>query len=157
MLDKLKTLVGIPSKDANSIFDSSTAISAKAAYMNTKYGRTRTREQLLRDFFKDTNDRIKTKTINNEYCCMVEVDEDIKCFLPIILDRYGKELGYNIAVITDGTKIQQPGEQPVELTPASTFVILMWNNADITDKDDEVSRVIDSVSDTDESSEEVAE
>lgn len=132
MLDKIKKLIGLP-VHSDEIFDSSTAINAKSAYMNTKYGRDRSREQLLRDFFKDTNSRIKTKTIQNEYCCMAEIDEDILCYLPVIMERYRDQLGYNVALITNGTKIQQPGEDPVEIKPASTFIIIMWNNADISE------------------------
>lgn len=132
MLNKIKELIGLP-VHSDEIFDSSTAINAKSAYMNTKYGRDRSREQLLRDFFKDTNGRIKTKTIQNEYCCMAEIDEDILCYLPVIMERYRDQLGYNVALITNGTKIQQPGEEPVEIKPASTFIIIMWNNANISE------------------------
>lgn len=144
MFDKLKTLVGLQTKDEREhLFDSSTAINAGAAYMTTKYGRNCSREQLLRDFFKNTNDRIKTKTMQNEYCCMVEIDSDILPYKDIILKRYGEELGYNIALIQNGTKISQPGTQPVEINPDSTFIILMWNNADLGSTDELTIHIID--------------
>lgn len=134
MFDKIKTFFGLsePQTEEDKIFGVNEAISAKSAYMHTKYGQDQSQKELLKAFFKDAYDLIRSKTLKNAYCCMLEIDEDIIDFLPNIVNRFQNELGYNVVTISNDTEIKQD-DKVVQIKPDSTFIIIMWNKANIKD------------------------
>lgn len=125
--------VTVNETEEEKIFDSSSAVSAQSAYMSTKYGRDKSLKTLLSDFFTHANALIKTKTMNGDYCCMLEIDDDLYPYIPRIIVRFKDELGYNIALIDNNTEIVQNGKSMGKLNPDSTFIILMWNKVVLKD------------------------
>lgn len=138
MFETIKNYLGFNTvqSEEDKIFNTNDSISAKSAYMHTKYGQDQNQKALLKAFFKSANDLIKQKTMQNAYCCMLEIDEDIVEFVPHIIKRYRDELGYNVVIMFDDTEIKQ-GNEYIRINSGSTFIILMWNNPNI--KDDTVS------------------
>lgn len=145
---KVMKLFGVPVNvtDEEQLLDSSCAISAKSAYMSTKYGTDKDVKQLLSEFFRHANESIKTKTLHNEYCCMLEIDSDLLHYVPMIVSRFKDTLGYNVIIIDNETEIVQGGKSLGKINPNSTFIILMWNT--ISNEYIALDPVISSVIDT---------
>lgn len=115
-----------------SVLNTSTGISAKSAYMRSKYGVDKTQTELLKSFFNDVNSLIVSKTMDGSYCCMVEIDKDIKEFIPEIISRFRDKLGYNLVVLDENTVITNTAtKEEIKFSANSTFVVLMWSNPDI--------------------------
>lgn len=134
--NKVKSIIGIkqtPDEMDAKILNSSHAISAKAAYMKSKYGRTLTQKDLLQKFFEKVNEQIQSRSMAGHYYCMIDIDDDIREFIPHITMQFRDKLGYKMAIIDKNTKICNPGENEVLLNPNSTFMILLWNTPDISE------------------------
>lgn len=133
--DKVRKFFGLaPKYEASpySVLNTSTGISAKSAYMRSKYGVDKSQTELLKSFFNDVNSLIASKTLDGSYCCMVEIDKDIKEFIPEIITRFRDKLGYNLIVLDENTVITNTStKEEIKFSANSTFVVLMWSNPDI--------------------------
>jgi hypothetical protein len=111
-------------------------MTAKSAYMRAKYGIDTNQTTLLKKFFNDVNALIAAKSLDGSYCCMIEIDKDIKQFIPEIIDRFQNKLGYTLVVIDKDTVITNKvtgDNKQLDIASDSAFVILMWGNAFISD------------------------
>lgn len=116
------------------IFNEERAVAAKSAYMQAKYGHSLTQTDLLKRFFANANAIIKEKCLAGTYCCMIEIDNDIKEHIAKIVYHFKTKLGYKLAIIDNNTIISNKDDSStVNLQPNSTFLILMWNDADISE------------------------
>lgn len=137
VINTVKSMLGmeVSNDSVNAkLFDSGRAIPAKSAYMHSKYGINKTQSSLLREFFVNANELIASKSNRNEYCCMLPVDNDIKKFIPHIVKRYRDELGYEVIVLDKNTKITTTDNKTVSLNKEISFIILMWDCADISEE-----------------------
>lgn len=138
MVEKFKEILGIKQKDQNPqmMINSSKGITAKSAYMRSKYGQDTTQIELLKKFFTDVNNLISAKSMDGSYCCMIEVDKDIKEFIPEIIERFQNKLGYTLVVLDKDTVITNKitgDNKDFSIPTESTFIIIMWGNASISD------------------------
>lgn len=136
IVNKVKNLFGLWKNDDPDakIFNSNKAINAKKAYMVSRYEHAISQKDLLQRFFASTNEQIAIKCAQKTFCCMVEIDDDIKEFIPNIVEHFQDKLGYKIIVIDNDTEIlDKTTKKPVKVSPNSTFLILMWNTADISE------------------------
>jgi hypothetical protein len=104
--------------------------------MRAKYGMDTTQTSLLKKFFNDVNDLIAAKSLDGSYCCMIEIDKDIKQFIPEIIDRFQNKLGYTLVVIDKDTVITNKvtgDNKQLDIASDSAFIILMWSTAYISD------------------------
>jgi hypothetical protein len=137
--DKVRELLGqAPKQKPNpyTVLNTSTGISAKSAYMRTKYGMDTTQTALLKKFFNDVNSLVAAKSLDGSYCCMIEIDKDIKQFIPEIIEHFQNKLGYTLVVIDRDTVITNKvtgDNKQLDIASDSAFVILMWSNAFISD------------------------
>lgn len=124
---------GCPDPNAK-IFSSSTEVTAKSAYMQSKYGKTTSQKDLLKNFFEQVHNTIQTRCQRGYYYYMVEIDEDITEFTPQIVEHFRDKLGYKTAIINNNTRIiEYPKHCGTMLQPNGTFIILMWNTAHISE------------------------
>lgn len=136
LIDKVRVLIGLNPKEqtAETILNSSTGISARSAYMRSKYGVDKTQVELLRAFFSNVNNLIASKTIDGSYCCMVEIDKDLEQFTDKIIEHFSTKLGYEVALISKDSTIQNAvatngGTSEFSFSKIrSAFMILMWGN-----------------------------
>lgn len=116
------------------IFNEERAVAAKSAYMQAKYGYALSQKDLLTRFFSNANAIIKEKCMAGTYCCMIEIDNDIKEHMAKIIQHFKVKLGYKLAIIDNDTVITNKSDNSsINLRPNSTFLILMWNDADISE------------------------
>lgn len=137
IINRIRGFFGLETKKEATpytVLNTSTGISAKSAYMRSKYGADKTQTELLKSFFSEVNSLIASKTMDGSYCCMVEIDKDIREFIPEIIKRFRDKLGYNLVVLDENTVIQntKSGEE-YKFSAQSTFVVLMWSNPVIGD------------------------
>jgi hypothetical protein len=67
---------------------------------------------------------------------MIEVDKDIKEFIPEIIERFQNKLGYTLVVLDKDTVITNKitgDNKDFSIPTESTFIIIMWGNASISD------------------------
>jgi hypothetical protein len=139
VIDKIRELFGqAPKQRPNPymVLNTSTGMTAKSAYMRAKYGMDTTQTSLLKKFFNDVNDLIAAKSLDGSYCCMIEIDKDIKQFIPEIIDRFQNKLGYTLVVIDKDTVITNKvtgDNKQLDIASDSAFIILMWSTAYISD------------------------
>lgn len=135
LTDQIRTFFGFRPKHEVSpyaVLNTSTGISAKSAYMRSKYGADKSQTDLLKAFFGEVNSLIASKTIDGSYCCMVEIDKDIKEFIPEIINHFRDKLGYNLVVLDENSVITNTAfKSEIKFSANSTFVVLMWSNPDI--------------------------
>ena len=124
--------MGKESEPDAKIYNSNNAISAKNAYMKSKYGRTLSQKDILSKFFGFVNETIQRKSEVGDYYCILEIDCDIREYIPQVITHFRDRLGYNIAIIDKHTKIIN-GDEVTRLTPKSAFMILTWNTPDISE------------------------
>lgn len=132
---RIKSYLKNDSDNESKIYNDNRALSAKNAYMRAKYGRSLSQKDLLQKFFASANELVAAKSLEGTYCCMIEIDNDIKEFTPKIIKHFQEKLGYKLAIIDNETEIvEKHGSEPVKLQPNSTFLILMWNTPHITEE-----------------------
>ena len=132
IIDKI---MGRNNNDLSKVFaNEKTSISAATAYQKSRFGMVKTDKELLEEFFIDIKDLIDQKNLCRKYCGMVEVNTDIIRFLPKIIDRLSRELGYKVIVLDDNCEITNKITGNVDtLKCDSTFIILIWNKQAIED------------------------
>lgn len=115
--------------DVSTVFKSDkAAISAEHAYQKSRFGCLKTDKELLDEFFQSVRNLIAEKNLNGKYCGMIEVCSDIVEFIPQIVDKLSKELGYKVVVLDDDVEIhnKKTGTK-CNMTTGTTFIVLIWN------------------------------
>lgn len=110
-------------------FKKDNVISARSAYYKSRYGKDSTDDELLKEMVDDINESIKYKCNDNKYCAMFEISDDKERFIPTVVDKY-KNAGYQVILIKNDTNLD--GHSLSNLS--SMFLILIWNNLKVIEK-----------------------
>ena len=76
---------------------------ATDAYLKTKYKVVKNDEERLNDFKVSLNSLIEGKSECGNYCCVIEMPDDIKKYIGDVMTEY-KEHGYSVANLKDSVK-----------------------------------------------------
>lgn len=76
---------------------------ATDAYLKTKYKVVKNDEERLNDFKISLNSLIEGKSECGNYCCVIEMPDDIKKYIGDVMTEY-KEHGYSVANLKDSVK-----------------------------------------------------
>lgn len=104
---------------SNLVKRSDTKMSAKDAYLKSKYNRVESDEARLKNFKENLEALISAKCEISSYCCVVQVESDLTKFLEDIITDY-RSLGYtvvNLKEIIEGVK--------------SDYLFFTWENAEL--------------------------
>lgn len=102
-------------------------MTAFEAYRKSKYGKVVSDRQLLEGFFADVRYMVESKTFNQRYGGMIEVDNDLLPYLEKIKEKLRGE-GYLILELSDGVTVSKPGEETKEIKCKCgvTFLVFIW-------------------------------
>lgn len=131
MIDNILEILHLKKQtnDVSTVFNSDkAAISAEHAYQKSRFGCLKTDKELLDEFFQSVRNLIAEKNLNGKYCGMIEVCSDIVDFLPQIVDKLSRELGYKVVVLDDDVEIiNKKSGTTSTMTTGTTFLVLIWN------------------------------
>ena len=96
-----------------------TIMNAKDAYLKSKYNRIEDDNTRLKNFKDDLNALIEAKCQISTYCCVVQVEDDLKKFIDDIVQEY-KNLGYTVVNLKD-----------VIEGVVSDYLFFTWENAEL--------------------------
>lgn len=106
-------------------------IRAEEAYTIAKYNIRKEQGELVSAFMDSTMFLIERKYNNNEYCCMVEIQDDIVELAPKLMDYFRNKLGYQVVYMDDKTKIENDGfdeSLTSEIPKGSAFMAIFWKD-----------------------------
>lgn len=129
-LIKLITPFSRKTNDVSTVFDNTkAAISAEHAYQKSRFGCLKTETQLLKEFFANVQDTIEVKNLDGQFSAIIEVNTDIIDFMPKIIDKLTKELGYKVIVINDDVEFHNKKTKETHNinVGGTTYIVLFWN------------------------------
>ena len=122
-------------QDVSTAFDHSKSdISAEHAYQKSRFGCLKSDTELLNEFFSDVRLMIENKNLHGKFYGIIEVNPDILQFMPKIIDKLNKDLGYKVIVLDDNAEILHTDtNKKSTMNTGSTFIILIWNKEALAD------------------------
>lgn len=123
------------SQDVSTAFDhSKDDICAEHAYQKSRFGCLKSDTQLLNEFFSDVRLMIENKNLHGKFYGIIEVNPDILQFMPKIIEKLNKDLGYKVIVLDDNAEIHHTDTHSKStMNTGSTFIILIWNKEALAD------------------------
>lgn len=106
-------------------------ITAEQAYSVAKYNQVKTQADLVASFMNSTMKLIESKQNNNEFCCQVELNKDIRELAPKIIDYFRNKLGFKVVYMDEKTEIKNNGfgdDLKSEIPENSAFLAIFWKN-----------------------------
>ena len=77
---------------------------------------------------------IENKNLHGKFYGIIEVNPDILQFMPKIIDKLNKDLGYKVIVLDDNAEILHTDtNKKSTMNTGSTFIILIWNKEALAD------------------------